>query len=169
MKISLVAALLLAGVGTAWAQDAYDAVYVSDPAVCERAGEPDMNTVLFELQARAIAPREGIWITGEMTCSFHDFTTHPSPIAMGPEDVDLFATARCTAYDIDFLDMVVVSAMSMGINMDNGDTEQKPRPKVQVISLRADSKSLTPEDYDYYAGIYTKCDALTAEDLRWKE
>lgn len=169
MKVSLAAALMLLATGTSMAADAYDAIYVSNPAVCERADEPDMNLVLYELQASAVAPRVGIWIDGEMNCSFYDFTTHPSPIAMGPEDVDLFATARCSAYDIDFLDMVVVSAMSMGINMDNGDTEEEPEPKVQVISLRADTKNLTTEDWDHYAGIYTRCDALTVEDLQWKE
>lgn len=169
MKISLAAALLLLATGTVLAADAYDSVYVSDPAVCKRAGEANMNNVLYELKANAVAPRVGIWIEGEMNCSFYDLTMHPSPIAESPEDVDIFATARCTAYDIDFLDMVVVSAHSLGINMSNGDTEETPEDKVQVISLRADTANRTKGDWDYYAGIYTKCDALTVEDLAWVE
>jgi hypothetical protein len=169
MKLSLATAMMLLATGSAMAADAYDAIYVSDPAVCERAGEPDMNTVLYELKASAVAPRIGVWIEGEMNCAFYDLTMHPSPIAESPKDVDIFATARCTAYDIDFLDTVVVSANSAGINMDNGDTEETPEPKVQLISMRADIKGLTSDDWDYYAGIYTKCDALTVEDLQWKD
>lgn len=169
MKLSMAAALALLATGSAMAADAYDAVYVSDPAVCERAGEPDMNLVLYELKAKAVAPRVGVWIDGEMNCTFHDLTMHPSPIAENAAHVDIFATARCTAYDIDFLDTVVVSAHSAGINMANGDTEQDPEDQVQLISLRADIKGLTTEDWDYYAGIYTKCAALTVEDLQWAQ
>jgi hypothetical protein len=165
----LAATLMLLATGTSMAADAYDAVYVSDPAVCDRADEPDMNTVLYELKATAVAPRVGVWIEGEMNCAFYDLTMHPSPIAESPADVDIFATARCTAYDVDFLDLVVVSANSMGINMANGDTGEVTEDKVQLISLRADTAKLAPDDWDYYAGIYTKCDALTVEDLAWPE
>ena len=168
MKLGLAAAIMLVSVGSATAADLYDAVYVSDAAVCAKAGDPDMGKVLFDLQATAVVPRVGFWVRGEMTCTLMDPTEHPSPIAETPADVEIYATARCNAAEVDFRDSVIVTAVSQGINLDNGDTGETPPAKVEVMSMRADIGGEAIREQDGYAGIYTVCDALKAEDFAWK-
>ncbi|WP_375450875.1 hypothetical protein [uncultured Devosia sp.] len=168
MKLVLVTAICLVGVGSATAADVFDAIYVLDPAACERAGEADFANVLFELQASVVAPRTGIWVGGELACTLVDFREYPSPIAETSEDVELYASARCHGYDLDFLDTVVLTAVSQQINMANGDTGEVPEDKMQIISMRADigGEAIT----DGYAGIYTRCDALTLDQVQaWQE
>lgn len=168
MKFNLAAAIMLVSIGSATAADLYDAVYVSDPAVCAKAGDPDLRKVLFDLQATAVVPRIGFWVGGEMDCTLVDATEHPSPIADKPTDVEIYATARCYGADLDFRDSVVVTAVSQGINGSNGDTGQVPEDKVEVMSMRADLGGETVRELDGYAGIYTRCAALKAEDFAWK-
>lgn len=168
MKLNLAAAIMLLSVGSATAADLYDAVYVSDPAVCAKAGDPDMGKVLFDLHATAVAPRVGFWVGGEMTCTMVDASEHPSPIADKPTDVEIYATARCYAADLDFRDSVIVTAVSQGINGSNGDTGLVPEDKVEVMSMRADVGGETMREQDGYAGIYTRCADLKAEDFAWK-
>ncbi|MEO8685231.1 MAG: hypothetical protein ABI414_10375 [Devosia sp.] len=168
MKLSLAAAIMLVSVGSATAADLYDAVYVSDAAVCAKAGDPDMGKVLFDLQATAVAPRIGFWVGGEMTCTLVDQTEHPSPIADTPADVEIYASARCNAAEVDFRDSVIITAVSQGINLENGDTGETPPDKVEVMSMRADIGGETIREQDGYAGIFTRCEALKAEDFAWK-
>lgn len=166
MRLSFAAAAMLLSVGSAMAADALDAVYVSDPAVCDRAGEDDMGQVLFDLGATAVAPRIGFWVGGEMACQLMDATEHPSPIAETAADVEIYATARCYAAYLDFRDSVIVTAVSQGINASNGDTEEVPEPKIEVMSMRADIGGETIREQDGYAGIHTLCEALAAEDFQ---
>ncbi|MEO5805653.1 hypothetical protein [Devosia sp.] len=166
MKSILVAAVMLASVGSAMAADVYDAVYVSDMKLCEQAKTKgaDIHQALFDLKARAVAPRLGVWMS-ESYCSFLNQTTGVSPMADNdPTDVDLYSTARCIGYDLDFLDQVVVSHDSMGINESNGDTVETPPAKVQIISLREGMTGYVP-DTDSIAGIYTLCEAIKPKDL----
>jgi len=165
-RFGVAATLMLVSVGSAMAADAYDAIYVSDMAVCERAGDADMGKVLFDLQATAVAPRIGFWVGGEMSCTLYDATEHPSPIADTPADVEIYATARCYSADLDFRDDVIVTSVSQGINGDNGDTGQTPPAKIEVMSMRADVGGETMREQDGYAGIYTVCAALKAENFQ---
>ena len=161
MRTIIAASLMLFSIGSATAQDVYDAVFVSDPAVCERAGEADMGKVLFDLQAKAVAPRSGIWVGGELACKLLDLRTHPSSW-----DVEeIYATARCTGPYIDFIDSVVVTSDSQNINRTVGDTGIEPPAMVEVMSLRQGANTDAAPDADGYAGVYTICDALTAEDF----
>ncbi|MDB5505781.1 MAG: hypothetical protein JWR75_419 [Devosia sp.] len=160
MKLLWPATLLLLGIGPALADDVYDAVYVSDPAVCERAGEADMNAVLYDLAATAIEPRRGFYVAGEMMCTLVDQTTHMSPIASTEDDLEIFATARCNAYDIDFRDQVIITPVSQHINASNGDTDAVIPDQMEVISMRADLGGEGQATTDGYAGIYTRCDAI---------
>lgn len=171
MRLPLAAALMLLATGTAMAADVYDAVFVTNTAVCDQAGADDMAQVLFDLEATALVPMQGIWSRGEMVCTLRNIDTDLSPIADGPDEVEIYATARCHAYDIDFIDPVVISAYSQGINAENGDDgiDHPPGEKVQLYSMRADLRAEGAPDYDNYAGIYTRCEALTAEDFAWPE
>jgi hypothetical protein len=166
-KFGLAAALMLASVGSAMAAEVYDSVYVSDMAVCERAGEDDIGKVLFDLQAAAVVPHKGFWVGGEMTCTLEDQVEHPSPIADTEADVEIYATARCHAAEIDFRDDVIVTSVSQNINLDNGDTEETPPAKVEVMSMRADLGGESIREQDGYAGIYTLCEAINPEALEW--
>jgi opacity protein-like surface antigen len=165
-QFGVAAALMLVSMGSAMAADVYDAVYVSDAAVCERAGEADMGQVLFDLHAAAVAPRVGFWVGGEMNCTLYDPAEHPSPIADTPADVEIYATARCYAAEVDFRDSVIVTSVSQGINLDNGDTGETPPAKIEVMSMRADLGGETVRAQDGYAGIYTLCEALKAENFQ---
>ena len=169
MKFGLSAAMLLMSVGSAMAADAYDAVYVSNPAVCERAGEADMTAVLFDLQATAVAPRSAMWVQGEMTCTLVNQTTHLSPIADTDADVEIFATGRCYGAYVDFADQLVLTTVSQNINLANGDTGEAQPERLEIMSMRADLGGDDRKTTDGYAGLYTKCDALKAEDFAWHE
>ena len=160
MRVSLVTCLMLASAGSAMATDVYDAVYVSDPAVCERTNE-DMREVLFDLQAAAISPRVGIWM-GELGCKLHDVRMNASN--WGTEEV--YATARCDGPYLAFIDTVVVTSDSSNINLAWGDREGTPPAMVEVLSLKhGDSTDAQERDPQSYAGVYTLCEGLTAEDF----
>lgn len=171
MRMALATAMALLATASVAAEDIYDAVFVSDPAVCERAGEADFAQVLFELQATVLIPRHGIWSGGELVCTTRNFDTGLSPLADGPDDIELYATARCHAYDLDFIDQIVVSGFAQQVNAENGDDgiDHPPGEKVQLYSMRADLRAPDVPDYDKYAGIYTRCDGLTLEDVAWPE
>jgi hypothetical protein len=163
MMYRLAVTMMLASVGTAIAADAYDAVYVSDPAVCERADEPDMSAVLFELQAAAVSPRVGIWL-GELDCKLVDQRLHQSN--WGTDEV--YATARCDGPYLAFIDNVVVTSNSGNINLAWGDREGTPPDMVEIISMRHGDSTDAERDPEDYAGVYTKCEKLTAEDFAWE-
>jgi hypothetical protein len=167
MKLGFAAAAMLMSIGSASAAEVYDSVYVTDMAVCARAGEADIGKVLFDLQAAAVVPHKGIWVGGEMTCTLVDQTEHPSPIADTPADVEIYATARCNAADLDFRDQVIITSVSQAINQDNGDTEETPPAKVEVMSMRSDLGGESIREQDGYAGIYTLCEAIKPEALEW--
>lgn len=169
MRACLVAGLILAGVGSAMAADAYDTIYVSDEAVCERADEADMSAVLFELQASAVAPRSAIWVQGELVCDLVNETTHRSPIAETDADVEIFATARCHGAYADFSDQLVLTSVSQNINLANGDSAETPPARLEVMSMRADIGGDDRRQTDGYAGLYTQCDALMPESFAWPE
>ena len=171
MRTALATAILLLAAGSVAADDIYDAVFVSDPAACERAGEADFGQVLFDLQATVLIPRHGIWSGGELVCTMRNIETDLSPIADTPADIELYATARCHGYDLDFIDQVVVSGFAQGINAANGDDgiDHPAGEKVQLYSMRADLRAPDVPDYDKYAGIYSRCDGLTLEDVAWPE
>jgi hypothetical protein len=167
MKTALATCMMLACVGSALAADVYDNVYVSNPAVCERAGEADMNVVLFELQAAAVSPRQAIWVGGEMTCSLVDVRTMPSAMHWDPKDTEIMASARCYAPYQDYLDQLVITNVSQNINLHYGDTEEPVPPTVEIISMRADLGGEAMAAADGYDGIYTLCERLTPEDFEW--
>lgn len=167
MKNTVAAILMLAGTGSAMAADAYDAIYVSNPAVCERAGEADMGAVLFELQAAAVSPRQAIWVGGEMTCSLIDVRTMPSAMHWAPEDTEIMASARCYAPYEDFLDNLVITNVSQNINLAQGDSPEPGPATVEIISMRADLGGEDMAAQDGYDGLYTLCEGLTAEALGW--
>jgi hypothetical protein len=162
MKTILATAMLLAGMGSALAADAYDALYVSDPAVCERAGEDDMGQVLFELQAAAVAPRLGIWLGGELTCKLVDVRLNPSNWGAVEE---VYSTARCDGPYLAFIDSVVVTSDSGNINLAVGDTDILPPAMVEVLSMRHGDSTDAERDPASYAGVYTICETLTAADF----
>ena len=167
MKIVFVAAISLFSVASAMAEEVYDHIYVSDPAVCERAGEEDMSAVLFELSAAAVSPREGIWVGGEMTCTLADVSTNMSPIGWESEDGEVLATARCLGPYLDFRDELVLTTSSQGINLHYGDTGETPPLSLEIMSMRADIGGDEVAQTDGYDGIYTVCRALSAEDFAW--
>lgn len=158
-KLEIAAALMLVSVGTAMA-DQYDAVYVSDPAVCERANEADMGQVLFDLQASAVAPRVGIWM-GELGCKLVDQRMNASN--WGTEEV--YATARCDGPYLAFIDTVAVTSDSGNINLAWGDRDGTPPAMVEVLSMRHGDSTDAERDPESYAGVYQVCDALTAADF----
>ncbi len=143
------------------ADDVFDAAYVSNPAVCERAGEEDINTVLFEEKAWAVYPSKGI-LGGEIVCYFHDQKTQIN----GAWEPEVFSTTRCMGFETNFLDQVAVAPDSFNINMHFGDDaqEHKMGEIVEVISMRADTN---PPDYESYAGLYTRCDDVAGKVLEW--
>lgn len=167
MRLLLASVTCLLGTGAALAADAYDAVYVSDPAVCARAGESNLNTVLFDLQASAVSPRKAIWVAGEMECTLVDVRTTPSAMHWDPADTEILASARCYAPYQDYLDQLVITNTSQNINQSNGDSEEQPPAKVEIISMRADLGGEAVAKADGYAGIYTLCEALTPEAFGW--
>jgi len=167
VKTAHVAALTAISITSAMAQEVYDNIYVSDPAVCERAGEGDMNAVLFELSAAAVSPREAIWVGGEMTCTLADVSTNMSPMRWESEDGEVLATARCLGPYIDFRDELVLTTSSQGINLHYGDTGETPPLSLEIMSMRADLGGEELAETDGYDGIYTVCPALSAEDFAW--
>lgn len=159
-KFGIAAALMLVSVGAAMA-DQYDAVYVTDPAVCERAGEEDMTQVLFDLKAAAVAPRTGIWM-GELSCKLVDVHMNESNWG-GTEEV--YAAARCDGPYLAFLDNVVISSDSGNINLAWGDRDGTPPAMVEILSMKHGDSTDGGRDPESYAGVYTECDALTAADF----
>ena len=171
MRANLATTMLLLATASVAAEDIYDAVFVSNKAACDRAAEAEFGQVLFDLQATVLIPRHGIWSGGELVCTMRNLDTDVSPIADTPADLELYGTARCHGYDLDFIDQVVVSGFAQGINAENGDdgVDHPPGEKVQLYSMRADLRAPDVPDYDKYAGIYTRCDGLTLEDVAWPE
>ena len=167
MRSFFSAAVILLGTTSAFAQDVYDTVYVSDPAVCDRAGESDLNSVLFQLQASAVSPRQAIWVRGEMTCKLVDVRTSPSAMGWEPEDTEVLATARCYGAYEDYMDQLVLTNVSQNINLHYGDTDKPIPPSLEIISMRADIGGTEVETSDGYAGIYTACPALNADAFEW--
>lgn len=157
-------ALVLFATGAAAASDYYDAAYVSKETVCERAGEKPLVDILFEEDAWLVLPRQTI-MAAEIGCRLNNVQEIDSAFGDVPE---ILATARCHGFEIDFLDQIVIEADSFGINQSFGDdgVEHQIGEKVEVLSMRADTG---PEDYENYAGVYTRCDALTEEALTWGE
>lgn len=164
MRTTLGIALILLATSAAMGSDYYDAAYVSDPAVCERAGEKPLSDLLFEEEAWLVLPRQAI-LAGEMSCGLYNAQEIASSFGGAPE---ILATARCHGFEIDFLDQVVVETDSFGINMSRGDDgiEHELGEMVEVVSMRA---ATNPPDYENYAGLYTRCDALTEEAQTWNE
>lgn len=158
-QFGIAAALMLVSIGTAMA-DQYDAVYVSDPAVCERASEADMGQVLFDLNASAVAPRVGIWM-GELECKLVDLRMNASN--WGTDEV--YATARCDGPYLAYIDNVVVTSDSGNINLAWGDREGTPPAMVEVLSMRHGDSTDAERDPENYAGVYQACEALTAADF----
>ncbi|MET3897237.1 hypothetical protein ABIB57_001174 [Devosia sp. UYZn731] len=159
-KFGIAAALMLVSVGAAMA-DQYDAVYVSDPAVCERAGEADMGQVLFDLKAAAVSPRVGIWM-GELGCKLVDVHMNESNWG-GTQEV--YAAARCDGPYLAFIDTVVVTSDSGNINLAWGDREGTPPAMVEVLSMKHGDSTDAERDPESYAGVYTQCDALKPADF----
>jgi hypothetical protein len=79
--------------------DPYRGLFVSDPAVCEHAARVDLSDALFEFNAMAIIPYEGLTAT-ELYCEFT--RVEPEPAAGGFE---LFATASCRGVDDGYEDL----------------------------------------------------------------
>lgn len=71
--------------------DPYRGLFVSDPSVCDHAARTDLSDALFEFNASAIIPYEGL-IATELYCEFT--RVEPEPAEGGFE---LFANALCTA------------------------------------------------------------------------
>jgi hypothetical protein len=159
-QFGVAAALMLLSVGTAMA-DQYDAVYVSDPAVCARAGEGSMGQALFDLHAAAVSPRVGIWM-GELACSMVD--AHSNVSTTGTDEI--YAIARCEGPYLTFIDTVLVTSDSSNINLAWGDQEGTPPAMVEVISMKHGDSTDAERDPESYAGVYTKCDALTPENFQ---
>ncbi|RYE50334.1 MAG: hypothetical protein EOP18_13550 [Rhizobiaceae bacterium] len=164
MRALCAVAFTVLATGSALGADYYDAAYVSSPVVCERAGEKPVMDLLFEEDAWLVLPRQSI-LAGEMGCRLYNVQEITGVFGGGPE---ILATARCHGFEIDFLDQVVIEADSFGINQSFGDdgVEHQLGEKVEIVSMRADA---TPPDYENYAGLYTRCDALTEEAMTWAE
>ena len=161
MKLGLATIVMLASVGSATAADVYDSVYVTDPAVCERAGgDEEIGQILFELQASAVAPRVGIRM-GELTCKLNDLRMNAG--TWGTDEVN--ATARCDGPYLAFLDQVAITSDSGNINLTWGDQEGTPPAMVEIISMKHGDSTDAQRDKDSYAGVYTLCDKLTAADF----
>lgn len=160
MKFSLVTMMMLASIGSAIAADQYDAVYATDPAICDRTGE-ELGEALFELQAAVVAPRVGIWM-GELECKFHDVRMNPSNWG---EVEDVYATARCDGFSLAFIDTVAITSDSGNINLAWGDQEGTPPAMVEILSMKHGDSTDAERDPESYAGVYTICEGLTAEDL----
>jgi hypothetical protein len=160
MKFPLATVMMLASIGSAVAADQYDAVYATDPAVCDRSGE-ELGEALFELQAAVVAPRVGIWM-GELECRFHDVRMNPSTWGTVEE---VYATARCDGFSLAFIDTVAITSDSSNINLTWGDQEGTPPAMVEILSMRHGDSTDAERDPESYAGVYTLCEGLTAEDL----
>lgn len=161
MKWTFAPAIVMLMTGAAVAADQYDAVYVSDPAVCERAGEEDMTGVLFELGAAAVAPRVGIWM-GEMSCLLNDVRMNPSNWGAVEE---VYATARCDGPYVAFIDPVAISSDTGNINLAWGDRDGTPPERVEIFSVLHGQSTDAERDPESYAGVYTICEALSAQDF----
>lgn len=160
MKFLVGTTMMLLATASAMAADQYDAVYATDPAVCERVGE-GLGEALFELQAAVVAPRVGIWM-GELECKFNDVRMNPSNWGVVEE---VYATARCDGPYLAFIDTVAITSDSGNINLAWGDQEGTPPAMVEVLSMRHGDSTDAERDPESYAGVYTICDGLTAEDL----
>ncbi|MDV3250630.1 hypothetical protein DevBK_04705 [Devosia sp. BK] len=167
MRTAIVAALVVCSIGGALADDAYDTIYVSDPAVCDQAGKGDIESVLFDLQASAVLPREAIWVRGEMICRLVDVRMSPSAMGWDDGDTEVLATARCYGPYEDYMDQVVLTNVSQNINLHYGDTGEPIPPSLEIISMRADLGGEEMAKSDGYDGIYTACPPLTAKDFAW--
>ena len=161
MKLGLATMVMLASVGSATAADVYDSVYVTDPAVCERAGgDEEIGQILFELQASAVAPRVGIRM-GELVCKLNDLRMNSG--TWGTDEVN--ATARCDGPYLAFLDQVAITSDSGNINLTWGDQEGTPPAMVEIISMKHGDSTDAQRDKTSYAGVYTVCDKLAAADF----
>lgn len=160
MRLVIATVMAFVGVGSVLAADQYDAVYATDPAACERTGE-ELGQALFELQAAVIAPRIGIWM-GELECRFNDVRMNPSNRGTVEE---VYATARCDGPYLAFIDQVAVTSDSSNINLAWGDQDGTPPAMVEVLSMRHGDSTDAERDPQDYAGVYTLCEGVTAEDL----
>lgn len=161
MKLSLATVVLLLGAGSVAAADQYDAVYVSDPAVCERADGPNVRDLLFELQAAAVSPRVGIWM-GELECKLNDVRMNPSLWGAVEE---VYATARCDGPYLAFIDTVAITSDSSNINLAWGDQAGTPPPMVEILSVKHGESTNAERDPLSYAGVYTLCEGISLEDI----
>ena len=161
MKLGLATIVMLASVVSATAADVYDSVYVTDMAVCERAGGDEaIGQILFDLQAAAVSPRVGIWM-GELSCKLNDVRMNSG--TWGTDEVN--ATARCDGPYLAFLDQVAITSDSGNINLTWGDQEGTPPAMVEVISMKHGDSTDAVRDPESYAGVYQLCDTLTAKDF----
>lgn len=161
MKLSLATLMMLASIGSAMAADQYDAIYVSDPAVCEQAKGRNVRDVLFDLNAAAVMPRVGIWM-GELECKLNDVRMTQS--VWGPVE-EVSSTARCTGPYLDFIDGVTMTSDSSNINLAWGDKEGTPPSMIEVFSLLHGPSTDEERDADSYAGVYTLCEGITFDDI----
>lgn len=161
MRGAFVLGLALFAAGPALAQEFYNSAYVSDPAVCERAGEDDIQGVLFELNAWILAPKKGV-IAAELGCEFVTQQT----ISRREWGEELLSTTRCYGHEIDFVDQTVIAADSGSINADFGDQPGEPvlGDTLNVLSLRTNAAT---DEWENYAGLYRRCDALTEWVDKW--
>jgi hypothetical protein len=79
--------------------DPYQGLFVSDLAVCEHAARTNLSDALFEFNATAIIPYEGLTAT-EFYCEFTGVEREPAA-----NGFELFATASCNALDDSYEDL----------------------------------------------------------------
>lgn len=161
MSVRLATMIMLVGTGAVVAQDQYDAIYVSDPAVCEQADGANVRDLLFDLEAAAVSPRVGIWM-GELECKLNDVRMNPSVWGAVEE---VYATARCDGPYLAYIDTVAITSDSSNINLAWGDQEGTPPPMVEVLSVLHGLSTDAEPDPQSYAGVYTLCDGITLEDI----
>ena len=103
---------------------------------------------------------------GELTCKLLDVRMNPSNWGTVEE---VYSTARCDGPYLAFIDNIAITSDSGNINLAWGDREGAPPAMVEIISMRHGDSTDAERDPESYAGVYTKCDALTAEDFAWEE
>ncbi|QQR40644.1 hypothetical protein [Devosia rhizoryzae] len=160
MRNILAMSILLLATGAVCA-DQYDAIYVSDPVVCERAKTESVRDVLFDLNAAAVSPRVGIWM-GELDCVLNDVRMNPSNWG---EVEEVYATARCDGPYRAFIDPVAITSDSSNINLVWGDQDGEPPASVEILSVLHGESTDAERDPESYAGVYTICEGLTAADF----
>ena len=133
--------------------DVYDAVFVSDAAVCEAAAATDLSNALFEYNASAIVPRH--WkLAPEMSCSFDRVESEPSETGE-----QLYVWAHCQTIDAAYDDFLWIAARAP---IDAATSKAGPfGSMIEVSSSHADETMGQATLWPYY-----RCDDLDPDTVK---